>query len=456
MPVPFTSRRYRVQMLKLRRYVTNIWSSFWFIPVFCVLSAFAAAELIVALDRFFQANGFPWWQSAALQFGIDGSRGLLSAIGGGTFGAAATAFSITVSVIVTASTSYGPRLVGNFMSDRRNQWTLGLLVSTFVYTILVSRWLRSNLEDGTTFVPRVAVLLALALAIIDVFLLISFIHHMASSTRVSAITATVSDQFQRVVENYYRFAPARTEQQSPPPGGYVVVAKKSGYVARIDLTGLAKTAEDLDGWVALEVAVGDHVLSGEPIARVGAEDSARLAATLPGDIDISRRRETPHDIRFAHLQLVEVAVRALSPGSNDPYTAVNAINELSIGMAKLVKRPALHNAIVDDAGTTRLYWHPVSQRELVDAAFAQLWPYLSDDDMLLRCLASLALSIESANYLPQLVGHAEAYVSEIRDRAEHAKMTRTVQAIDELVTREEHNRQLNQAAAQQEAAKLAD
>ncbi|RRD46880.1 DUF2254 domain-containing protein [Tessaracoccus sp. OH4464_COT-324] len=439
-------------MLKLTRKLKHIWSSFWFVPVFCVLSAIGAAETLVLLDRQLQASGAQWWQSTALSFGIDGSRGLLSAIGGGTFGAAATAFSITVSVIVTASTSYGPRLVGNFMSDRRNQWTLGLLVSTFVYTILVSRWLRSNLEDGTSFVPRVAVLVALILAIVNVFLLISFIHHMASSTRVSAITVTVSDQLRRVVENVYRFAPARTAQLAAPVGGRIVVAKSSGYVARIDLLGIVRNANAADGWVALEAAVGDHVLAGMPVARVGAADAERLAATLPADIDIARDRETAHDVRFAQQQLAEVAVRALSPGTNDPYTAVAAIHELAAGHAELVTRPALDSAVLDDDGTPRVYWRPPRQRELLDDLFNQLMPYIGEDHNVYCALAQLALGVESANYHAHLVGHADEYVAELRTRAERNSMHRTVAALDELTRRAEHHRRLAVAAAEQEEA----
>ena len=131
--------------------------------------------------------------------GLEGARGLLSGIGGTTFGAAATAFSITISVIATASTSYGPRLVGNFMSNRRNQWTLGVLVSTFVYTTLVVRTLRSS-DDGAVFVPHLAVHFAIGLAVIDVFLLISFIHHIATSIQVDTLTSVVSSAFLRTAK----------------------------------------------------------------------------------------------------------------------------------------------------------------------------------------------------------------------------------------------------------------
>lgn len=124
------------QVLRRLRGITG---RLWFVPFLCVLVAVLLAEGLVALARTVVHADLPPLLQPVLDLGVDGSCGLLSTIGTSTFGAAATAFSITISVIVTASTSYGARLVGNFMSDRRNQLTLGVLVSTFAYTTLVIR-----------------------------------------------------------------------------------------------------------------------------------------------------------------------------------------------------------------------------------------------------------------------------------------------------------------------------
>lgn len=128
------------------------------------------------------------------------------------------------------------------MADRRNQLTLGVLVSTFVYTILVSRWLRSELEDGSAFVPRVAVLVALGLALTNVFLLISFLHHMAASTRVGAIIDTAATKFRQVARASFEEVPDTTTDAAVPGGGWVVASTRGGYVGAVGLARLVTAA----------------------------------------------------------------------------------------------------------------------------------------------------------------------------------------------------------------------
>lgn len=443
-------------MLRLRRRFQQASESFWFIPVLCVLVSIAAAELIVGLDRWLRTHEFVWWTSTALQFGVDGSRGLLSAIGGGTFGAAATAFSITISVIVTASTSYGPRLVGNFMADRRNQFTLGVLVSTFVYTILVSRWLRSELEDGSAFVPRVAVLVALGLAIANVFLLISFLHHMAASTRVGAIIDTAATKFRQVARTAFEEVPETTSEATVPVGGWVVTSTRGGYVGAVDLARLVTATRKARAWVVLEVGIGDRLHPGSPVARTAHHDE-ELEAALRAAIDLDRNRRVANDVRFSQSQVIEVGVRALSSGTNDPATAVNAIDELATGMVELVQFPIVHGAITDpDDGATRVFWRPASLGDLIDAPFEQMEPYLPNDHTVLGALLAMAWKIESANPHAELRGralrHGERIVAFAR---EHLSELQT-DALEQMDRRSRELFELSRTANSQECERAAE
>ena len=412
----------------MRRRAQHMMASFWFIPAMCVLVAIVSAETLVAVDHWLRAHEPAWWASSALAFGVDGSRGLLTAIGGGTFGAAATAFSITISVIVTASTSYGPRLVGNFMADRRNQLTLGILVSTFVYTILVSRWLRSGSDDGNTFVPRLAVLVALMLGVVNVVLLISFLHHMAASTRVSAMTDAAVRRLGTVIETELRRHADTDCDATRPVGGHVVLAERGGYVGAVDLDTLVSRARDEHVWVVLEAAIGDRIYPGGVIARISHASQAGADAVRAA-LDLDSSRQSDADVHRAMGDVIEVAVRALSPGTNDPATAVNAIDELASALVELVRTPLLHGAIREEDGAVHVFWRPPSHKELIDAPFLQLDPYLSADHTIYGALVQMAWQTEGANQHPELAGHAREHATRLMRDAKSKLNDRQFQAL---------------------------
>ncbi|WJZ03540.1 DUF2254 family protein [Corynebacterium freiburgense] len=242
-------------MRHIYRRLTSLANSFWAVPVLCVISAVVLAEFVVAFDRSLPPGMRLAILNSVLELGIDGSRALLGGIGAATFGAAATAFSITVSVIATASTSYGPRLVGDFMADRKNQWILGTLVSTFVYTTLVLRTVRTATDDGEPFVPRMAVGIAILLAILNVFLIIAFIHHTSISIRVETLTTGVSRGFRKTLDRELKLNKDRTERASQaghaikeaPEGGTLIRAHREGYIIDIDIDSLVQALSNDGG-----------------------------------------------------------------------------------------------------------------------------------------------------------------------------------------------------------------
>lgn len=166
--------------------------SFWFLPGVLGVGALVLAELVVTLDRYLDGASYGPLDALLVRVGASGSRDILGAIGGSMLGVAATSFSITISVLATTSSSYGPRLVRNFMADRGNQLVLGIFGSTFLYSLMVLRSIRSlDSGDGDTFVPDLAVNLAVVLAVLDVAVLVYFIHHIADSVQVSSLVQRV-------------------------------------------------------------------------------------------------------------------------------------------------------------------------------------------------------------------------------------------------------------------------
>lgn len=174
--------------------------TFWFVPAVLGVVALLVAQALVRLDRALLDRGVVIGDSLLYHVGASGSRDILGAIGGSMLGVAATSFSITISVLATTSSTYGPRLVRNFMADRGNQVVLGIFGATFLYSLMVLRSIRSLDADGDTFVPDIAVNVAVLLAVVDVGVLVYFIHHIAQSVQVGTLSARVRQELRDAVD----------------------------------------------------------------------------------------------------------------------------------------------------------------------------------------------------------------------------------------------------------------
>ena len=405
---------------------------FWVLPAVCVVAAVVLAQAVVAVDRVFPDDLSSPWIRWVYAVGIDGSRSMLTSIGASMLGVAATAFSITISVIATTSSTYGPRLVRNFMADRGNQIVLGVLVSTFVYTLLVLRTIRSAEDLAAPFVPHLAVNLALVLAVADVAVLVYFIHHIAASVQVDTLVRGARCHFSTVIDRWH---PQDTPQETVHtarlrPGGDVA-AGAVGYVVMVDLQRLGALARGQDVVVELVPRIGDHVLPSEVLARVRPAGRAQeLAEGVRSCVRIADSRSAEQDVRFAEQQVVEMAVRALSPGTNDPYTAVNAVEEVAEGIVAAVFRPRPGDCRVED-GVARGHYRTVELEEIVDTPFDQIRPYATDHVPVLQALSDLAARIEIASIHPEITararGHVQVLLEQFRDSGPHPHDVRRVE-----------------------------
>ena len=406
-------------MGRLRSWLTEIPQRFWFIPALFITAAIAASQLLVGADR--AQLPLPGVVEAFLfDTGVDGARALLSAVAS-FLGVAGTAFSITISVISTTSTTYGPRLVRNFMRDRNNQMVLGVLVATFVYTLMVLRTIRSESDDGSAFVPHIAVNGAIALGVVDVFLFVWFIHHIAGSVQVDALVKGARDDFRRAVSNNWLDPDDEHVDHfdQPRDGGGVATLGRSGYLTRIDVRDLAEDLTQTTTSVRLLKRVGDQVMEDEPLALVWPAETVEVAQHRIRDhVHVGPSRTTEQDVRFAEQQVVELAVRALSPGTNDPYTAVNAVEEVAAGVLTAVSRPDTGTILVDDDGAPRLYLRPVRAAEIVDMPFEHLRPYALNARIVLESLVDLAARIRVAAVDPELAARADRHVDLLVQEAE--------------------------------------
>ncbi len=406
---------------------------FWFVPATICVLAVLLAELLMALDEVVNIETFPGWLNAIIyRVGESGSRDILGGIAAASLGVAGTTFSITMAVLALTSSSYGPRLVRNFMADRGNQIVLGVYVATFLYCLLVLRSVRTlgdpTVEGGTVFVPHLAVNVAVLLAMLNVAVLVYFIHHISDSIQISTLAGSLRSDLRSTVDRLFpedigdhgaevpavELLPANLETHGSP-----IAAGRPGYVQSVHSENLFELAQEHDVLLALQVRPGQYVLEdtvvllvhapGRPDAREAVESGVR------GAFQIANSRSPYQDVQFAVQQLTEMAVRALSPGTNDPFTAMNALDDLSTGLALLVSRPTPSPARLDEDGRLRVHAPGFEHNELVDLVLDNMrWYAVSAPAVMHACLTFVE-RVGSNARSPDLRHHLAAQVELLRE-----------------------------------------
>lgn len=368
---------------KLTNHLELLRTSFWFIPVLLLLGASTTAVAMVALDRSFDhlAIDLPWF---LYNVNAEGARTILSTIAGSMMTVAGVTFSITIVTLNLASSQFGPRLLRNFMQDRKTQFALGTFVSTFIYCLLI---LHSTQPIGNDiFVPKLAVTFSVLLAMFNVGVLISFIHHIAISIQADIVVATIGKELER---NVMRIFPDKWDDANPGLSDKMsalqeevrehlpqqeITAHCSGYLQAIDFDGLMDLAVERDYIIHIELRPGLFVVENSVMAKVTIEEEldevSRVSITRA--FIIGDQRTPEQDIEYSIHQLVEVAVRALSPGVNDPNTAISCIDQLGVALCFLAERHFPPPNCFDNMGMLRLRIKPFTFRRIVRASFDQI------------------------------------------------------------------------------------
>jgi len=372
--------------------------SFWFLPALLGVVAVVLAEALVALDRALPAGATD--DVAFLgALSASGGRSILSIIGSSMLTVAGTSFSITISVLATTSSTYGPRLVRNFMADRANQLVLAVFTSTFLYAIVVMRTVHTEVDDASAFVPVIAVHVAVLIGVLDVGVLVFFIHHIATSVQITSLQGRVMDDLRVVAAVAYpddvpegttkearpalsTTAAARTPT-APAPSGSVVRTPVDGYVQSLTFEALRRAAVDADTVVDVVAMPGRYVIAGDVVATTTKPVPSAAVASIRRAVVVGTARTPQHDVEFALQQLVEIAVRGLASGTNDPYTGVSALDMSAGVLVPLWRRGEPTTALVDDAGhsVVLLSWPTVEQ--LVDSVLHAVRTYAAEQPAVL-------------------------------------------------------------------------
>lgn len=311
---------------RFRRFVNTLGEAFWLVPAALVVLGILLAVGLLRIDR---AGTLPYWLAHSTWIyngGGTGARTLLGTIASSVIGVAGTVFSITIAALSLAAGQMGPRLLRNFTRDRGVQLTLGAFLGTFSYALMVLRSVRTQ-EEGP-FTPHLALTFCIVLSLACVGTLVYFVAHMAGRINVDTVVNLVSEDVRSAVRGLM----TDKQQAEAPPAAFwaqatPVVDTRRGYLQQLDEKALADWAAKHGTAIRLLVRLGGPVFPGAPIAlltvHVPDAGAAIRDATALGETSGSSG-----NAEYAIRQLVEVAVRALSPGINDPHTAMSVLDRL--------------------------------------------------------------------------------------------------------------------------------
>jgi uncharacterized membrane protein len=349
--------------------------TYWFIPALLTTAAVGLGILLTAIDRVSGPGGAAEWVYGG---GADGARALLSAIAGSMITVVSVTFSVLVVALTVSSQHFGPRLLRSFMRDRPAQLVLGTFTGTFAYCLVVLRTVQGDGgERFALFVPHLAVAGAIVLGLASVGVLIYYVHHVALAMQVSEITKRIAHELERTIDRLYP-DPIGAGSEPPvrrpppvPPRAVWLCAAGSGYVQQIESSVVLELAVRHRCTLWLTARPGDFVVRGDPIAAAHPPpvDAERLQSALASAYAIGSER-TPHqDAAFAVQQLVEIALRALSPGTNEPFTAITVIDRLGQALSSLASRRIPSAERLDQGGELRVVSEPRTFEVLLASAF---------------------------------------------------------------------------------------
>ncbi len=350
-------------------------ANYWFVPSIMVLTAVGLALGTVAFDRSLVGDGdveLPTWIYAG---GAEGARNVLSAVATAMMSVTSVVFSITIVALTLASSQFGPRLLRNFMTDRGSQFTLGVFVATFVYSLLILRTIRGGEE---AFVPQIAATVALALAVFSTGVLIYFIHHIAELIQADHVVCAVDEELRFTITRLFpEELPEDGRKHSELPEDFderscPVTVAHGNYVQGLDIGSIADLAKKNDLIVRFKRRPGDFVADGDSFAEVYPELSDEVERRIRLLTIFGNSRTPTQDVEYGILQLVEVAVRSLSPGINDPFTAISCIDRLGSAVRRLASRPESPTQKHDSDGNLRVVIDSSTFDGHTDSAFNQI------------------------------------------------------------------------------------
>lgn len=371
--------------MHVRNQIRDTWyrfhATYWFLPLLMAVGAVIVAAATLAVDAQL-SHGELQTRTWLVVNGAEAAA-LLTMLAGAMITVAGVVFSIMIVTLSLASSQFGPRLLRSFLQDTGTQVVLGTFTSTFLFCLIVLRVV--NEAQSAAEVPQISVAAATILAIISLGVLIYFMNHVSVLIQAAHIIKVVGIDLDEAI---LRMFPAELGHESagdsisrsqlladkPSAEWKTIHAPTFGYVDQIDGDTLLSLAVQRDVLVWLTCRPGDLVHKGDTVMRVWPRHRVNedLVGGLTNVVTILTRRTPLQDVECGINELVEVAVRALSPGINDPTTAVHCIDRLGASLALLASRDFPSTIRLDEKGEVRVITRPFTFRSAVNAAFDEI------------------------------------------------------------------------------------
>lgn len=375
--------------LRIARVKHLLRSSLWFIPAL----AFTAAVCLSLATTFVDRHLGP---SVSLPFGLavdaDSARGFLSLISSWMLTFIGLAFTMTIVVLQLASAQFSPRVLSTLVRDRYSQVSLGIFIGTFAYAFMVMREVRSG--AGEEFVPAISMATAFALVLTSLGVFIRYVNHVAQSIRAGSVIRTVADATWQVFDE--RIGRTNHNAHSEDWWPYrTVAAPRSGVLLSFDEQSLVALAQRRNIVLEIVPGVGQFVPRNAPLVRVVGDPNWLDDSEVLGQIQIGDERTMQQDPAFGFRQLVDIAERALSPGVNDPTTAVQVIDQLHDLLRDLLHREFPTGIHDDEEGTVRLVVPTWSWEDFLKLAVEEIRHYGANSLQVSRRLRAMLEDLRS-------------------------------------------------------------
>lgn len=437
------------------QWMDTLRTQLWPVPVLAVALAVFLGTGLPALDS--ELDGELPANATALLFsgGPEAARSVLQAISGSLITVTSLTFSLTVVTLQLASSQFSPRLLRTFSSDRFVHATLALFLAAFAFALTVLRSVRDEGNGNTAFVPEISVSVAFVLAMASVIGLVLFLAHLTREIRVETMLRRVNMETQQTIDRVLpEDRPAVGPEPAPTPGMFHIRATSSGFLTSLDKDSLFKAAVETGAVVRIDRQPGSSLVEGVPFAVAWPSEPGKaftqterdeLAKAVNDAVSTGFERTNVQDVGFGFRQLVDVAARALSPGINDPTTAVHVIGHLSVLLCRLARRNLGAEHLTDRDGRVMVVITLPDLSDLLELGMNQITHYGATDPAvaarLLNMLQELTWCDRKNLYRAEILDHLGRLRTAIG--AAHYSLAERQYLLDQANTLEgEHHRPL--------------
>ncbi len=373
----------------------------WPVPTAGIVVAIILGVGLPQLDARVDDSLPPTLRTYLFGGGADAARTVLNAIGSSLITVTSLTFSLTVVTLQLASSQFSPRLLRTFSRDRFVHLTLALFLTTFTYSLVALRTVRTSSDTQADFVPQITVTFAVILTVASVLGLVLFLAHLASQIRLETILDNVHEEatetLQRVLDERDDAAQVAARAAHRPPDVHMIEASRSGFLVSADEDALLEAACEGGVVVHIEAFPGASLVAGTPLGGSWPIDGdaptpeawERSSTRIADAVGAGPERTAAQDIAYGLRQMTDVAVKALSPGINDPTSAVHALGHISGLLCEMVTFELGPKLLRDDEGRVRVILDRPQLADLLDSGIAQIRHYGRDAPSVLARLFQL-------------------------------------------------------------------